>query len=422
MKHVVHVNAQPQAHPLMSSGWVPRHEWPLLFAIFLDLAGFGMLLPDVQTRLEAFGARGWQIGGVFTAYFLVQMLCSPAWGQLSDRIGRKPILIVCGVLSAGSMLVYALAHGIGWVLASRILAGFGGANVVVAQAYLADATDEPNRAAAMGRMGAATTGGLILGPALGGWLAAQGSNVLVGGVAASASALGALWIWLSVPRDARSESKVKPRQKFFDLSLLRDTPSLRPLFVVAALAFFVLACLEGTFGRLIRHKLGYGPKEFGLIFGYEALLNVVVQGVLLDKISHRIAPSLLLRLSYLLQGVGLALMPFMPNLFALFGASTLFAIGTACANPTLNTLCSEATPQPRQGEMFGLLQSTRSLGFLVGPLLGGVLFDWRPEVPYLLAGIVSVGVAVVAARNVIGTMEKATFQPQSAQGEQDEQL
>ena len=186
-----------------------------------------MLLPDVQTRLEAFGARGWQIGGVFTAYFLVQMLCSPAWGQLSDRVGRKPILIACGVLSAGSMLAYALAHGLWWVMASRILAGFGGANVVVAQAYLADATDEPNRASAMGRMGAATTGGLILGPALGGWLAAQGGNVLVGGVAASASAVGALWIWLSVPRDARPQNKDKQRQGFFDLSLLRDTPAIR---------------------------------------------------------------------------------------------------------------------------------------------------------------------------------------------------
>lgn len=380
-----------------------------------------MLLPDVQTRLETFGARGWQIGGVFTAYFLIQMLCSPAWGQLSDRIGRKPILIGCGILSAGSMLAYALAHGIGWVLASRILAGFGGANVVVAQAYLADATDEPNRAAAMGRMGAATTGGLILGPALGGWLAAQGGNLLVGGVAASASALGALWIWLSVPRDVRPESKDKPRQKFFDLSLLRETPAIRPLFVVAALAFFVLACLEGTFGRLIRHKLGYGPKEFGLIFGYEALLSVVVQGALLDRISQRISPSLLLRLAYLLQGVGLALMPFMPNLPALFGASTLFAIGTACANPTLNTLCSDATPQQRQGEMFGLLQSTRSLGFLVGPLLGGALFDLRPEAPYLLAGIVSIVVAVVAARNIISGTGQADVQPQIAKSDRDEQ-
>ncbi len=362
-----------------------------------------MLLPDIQTRLEAFGAIGWQIGGVFAAYFLVQIICSPGWGQLSDRTGRKPILVVCGLLSSGSMLVYAFAHGTWGIVASRVLAGVGGANVVAAQAYLADSTDDQTRPAAMGRIGAATTSGLIFGPALGGWLAAQGGNLLVGIVAASASMLGVLWIGLGVPRDTPPKDKAKEkktRQKFLDLSLLKDAPALRPLFVVAAVAFFVLACLEGTFGRLIWHKLRYGPKEFGLIFGYEALLSVVFQSVLLDKLSHLLSRSLLLRLAYLLQGVGLSLMPFMPNLFALFGASTLFAIGTGIANPILNTLCSEAAPLPRQGEMFGLLQSTRSLGFLFGPMIGGALFDWHPEIPYLMAGSVAVGIAVLAMRNL----------------------
>jgi MFS transporter, DHA1 family, multidrug resistance protein len=313
-------------------------------------------------------------------------------------VGRKPIIVGCGFLSAGSMVVYALAHGVWWIFASRVLAGFGGANVVVAQAYLADTTSEDARAAAMGRMGAATTAGLIIGPAVGGWLAAQGGNALVGWVAASASALGALWVWVSVPRGAPPRDEGKAGHRFLDLSLLRDTPVIRPLFVVAAVGFFALACLEGTFGRLIRHKLGYGPREFGLIFGYEALLGVVIQGALLDQVSHRLSPKRLLPLAYGLQGIGLALMPFMPNLFALFGASTLFAAGTSFANPTLNTLCSEATPEPRQGEMFGLLQSTRSLGFLLGPLLGGVLFDWRPEAPYLLAGGIAAVVALIAGR------------------------
>ena len=315
-------------------------------------------------------AHGWQIGGVFAVYFLVQMALSPLWGQWSDRIGRKPIIIVCGMLSAGSMLAYALAHGVWGVLGSRILAGLGGANVVVAQAYLADTTDEEGRAAAMGRMGAATTGGLILGPALGGWLAARGGSGLVGSVAASASAVGVVWVWLGVPRGVVPQAKEKPRHKFFDFSLLQDAPALRRLFVVASLGFFVLACLEGTFGRLIHHNLGFGPKEFGLIFGYEALVGVVVQGALLDRISHRISPPLLLRLGYLLQGVELGITPFMPGLAALFGASTLFAVGTGLANPTLNTLCSEATPQPRQGEMFGLLQSAPFLRLLVWPHRG----------------------------------------------------
>lgn len=363
------------------------------------MVGFGMVLPDIQTRLEGFGAGGWLIGAVLASYFLVQMVASPLWGRFSDRIGRKTVLLLCGALSAGSMLLYGLSHTVGVILLSRALAGLGGANVVVAQAYLADETDEGKRTAAMGRIGMVTTAGLILGPALGGFLATLGGHRLLGLVAASASAFGLLWIWFGVP-GARPAQDKKPRALTVlpDLSLLHDVPALRSLFLLAAVAFFALACLEGTFGRLIRHKLGYGPKEFGLIFSYEALLGVIVQGMLLVRVSARLSSRSLLRLAYTLQGVGLGLTPFMPNLAGLFFASTLYATGTGFANPMLNSLCSDVTPEPRQGEMFGLLQSARSFGFLGGPILGGLLFDWKPEAPYLLAGGVALMVGLLASR------------------------
>jgi len=372
-------------------------ELPLLFAIFLDLAGFGMVIPDVQTRLETLGASGLIIGSVLSSYFLVQMLVSPLWGRLSDRVGRKPILVACGALSSASMVAYALAQSPVPILLSRVLAGFAAANVVVAQAYLADTTEtEAAREAAMGRVGAAITSGLILGPALGGWLAEVGGNRLLGSVAALAAGLGALWIALAVPHHPPREARRPGKQPAFDLSLLRDVPRLRPLFLLAASAFFALACLEGTFGRLIRLKLGYGPSEFGLIFGYESALGVLVQAVLLAPVMARLGPRALLVAAYVLQGVGLALTPFAPHLTGLFAVSTLFALGAGFANPTLNALSSAATPPSRQGEMFGLLQATRSFGFLLGPILGSLLFDWRPEAPYLLAGGVLMASALLA--------------------------
>jgi MFS family permease len=375
-----------------------KHEWPLLFGILLDMVGFGMVLPDIQTRLESFGAAGWLIGAVLASYFLVQMLVSPLWGRVSDRIGRKPVLIICGVLSAVSMVVYGISHSVVLILLSRVLSGCGGANVVAAQAYLSDTTDDEARTGAMGRVGSAITAGLVLGPVAGGFLAAAGGHMLLGLAAAAASAVGALWIWLGVPSaPVRRRDSPASALPVFDLSLLRDVRGIRPLFALATVAFFALACLEGTFGRLIRHKLGYGPKEFGLVFSYEALLGVVVQGALLARVANRLAPRPLLRVAYLLQGAGLGLTPFMPNLLGLFAASTLYATGAGLANPTLNSLCSEATPEPRQGEMFGLLQSARSLGFLLGPVIGGVLFDWRPEAPYLMAGAVAVLVGIAAA-------------------------
>lgn len=383
----------------------PLHELPLLLAVFLDLAGFGMILPDIQTRLEAMGAAGWLIGTVFSSYFVVQTVASPLWGRWSDRAGRKPVLILCGLLSAAALMLYAGAQSIAWLFASRILAGLGGANVVAAQAYIADTTEEDTRSEALGRMGVAITGGLLCGPVIGGYLSAVGGHVLLGSVAAALSLLGVCGIALAVrpvpPR--RGEADARKSSPFnFGWNLIRDIPAVRPLFLLASTAYFALACLEGTFGRLIQHKLGLGAFYFGLIFGYEALLGVVTQTLILPWVNRRFAPKTLLRAAYAAQSVGLGLTPLAPNLWFLFAASTLFAVGTGLANPTVQGAGSAAVPAERQGELFGLLQATRSLGFLIGPILGGALFDWRPESPYFLAGVVlAIGAVVTVSPAVL---------------------
>lgn len=371
---------------------------PLYLAVFLDLAGFGMVLPDIQTRLESFGARGGMIGATLAVYFLTQMLVSPLWGNLSDKWGRKPVLLLCGSLSAASMVVYALADSIPMLFLSRILAGFAAANVVVAQAYLADTTSDAERISVMGRVGMATTAGLILGPALGGWLAERGGNFLVGSVATTASSIAVFWIAVGVPMSPPRTNQTDSARP--SLSLLREFPALRALFLLSTLAYFVLACLEGTFGRLLRVRFGYGPSEFGLIFGYEALLGVLVQGLVLPRLSLRFSPVLILSFAYALQGLGLGMTPFVLNLTGLFLASTLFAPGFGLASPILNSLCSAAAPSERQGEMFGLLQAARSFGFLIGPILGGLLFDWKPPAPYVLAGGVALLVSLLVPRLV----------------------
>ncbi|MBC7528634.1 MAG: MFS transporter [Chthonomonadaceae bacterium] len=363
----------------------------LMIAIFCDLVGFGMVIPDIQTRLETFGARGWVIGAILSSYFLVMILVSPLWGRWSDRVGRKPILIICGVFSVASMLAYAGAHSLPAFLLSRILAGFAAANVVVAQAYVADFTEEgEDRTNALGKMGAAITSGLIVGPAIGGWLSARGGNVLLGDVAALISGVGALWIALAVP-NASPRAENKPGKKAalrLDFSLVRDLPQLRFLFGFSTLIFFALACLEGTFGRLIRARLGLGPDSFGLIFGYESLLSTAIQVVGVGGMISRVSARFLLCLACVLQSIGIGLIPYAPSLAFLFLLSTVYAIGSGISNPLLNSLCSAATPEPRQGEMFGTLQSVRSLGFLLGPLLGNILFDWHIEAPYLMSATI----------------------------------
>jgi len=367
---------------------------PLLFAIFLDMVGFGMAFPDVQLRAEAFGAPGWLIGSVLSSYFVTQFLVSPHWGRLSDRIGRKPVLTVCTALSAVSMVAYAFAESLPMIFLSRVFAGFAAANVVVAQAYIADNTDELSRTKAMGQMSAAMLLGLIAGPAIGGFLAELGGNYLMGLCAAGASTLSFLWILVAVAHRPPSEIREPGKAPIFAFSLLKDVPELRRLFWIAAAGWFVVACLEGTFGRLIKHNLNYGQFEFGIVFSYESLIGALV-GLALAWVSARLAKVSILRLGYILQAIGLALMPLGRNLFELLLAGTLFSIGTGLANPTLNAVGSLLTPATRQGELFGVLQATRSIGFFVGPILGGLLFDLSPASPYWIAAIVAFIAAVV---------------------------
>lgn len=374
-----------------------------------------MAFPDIQLRAQDYGAPGWMIGALLSSYFVTQILVSPHWGRLSDRIGRKPVLLICTAMSVGSMLVYALMSSLLGILLSRLLAGFAAANVVVAQAYIADTSTEEQRAGKMGRIGAAITAGLIAGPAIGGELAHRGGNYLMGMVAAAASTLSFVWILLALPHNPPKKEREPGKLPLVNLRLLAEVVPLRRLFLLASVSWFALACLEGTFGRLIKAKLGYEQQEFGIVFSYESFIGVLA-GLALGVLARRLKPTTILRGGYVLMGAGLLMTPFAGNLaaqpwlraitppfvqaalFSLILISTLSALGIGLANPTLNTLCSNATPEDRQGEMFGLLQAARSLGFMAGPIIGGLLFDEvSPEAPYILAASVALVAALLVA-------------------------
>jgi MFS family permease len=384
-----------------------RATMPLFVAIFLDLFGFGMIIPDIQIRAEKLGAAGWLIGATLASTFVVQLLVSPQWGRLSDGIGRKPVLLACSVLSASGMYLYGFAAIIPLLILSRIVSGLGGANVAIAQALLADTTTEQERTAVMGRIGGAISLGLIAGPVVGGFLGHIGSTA-VGLAAGSSSALGVLLILAFVPGSTKVATEAPRKRMIFDVSLLRELPQVRALALVATVAWFSLATLEGTFGRLIEHTLRFDQREFGIVFGYESLLGFLVQAFLIAWIAKRTEDNRLLSLAYLLQGLGLGLTPFtylfpIPAawLAVLLFCSTLYALGAGFANPTINSLCSKLTPAHRQGELFGLLQGARSVGFVVGPIVGGALFDAWPAAPYLLAGLTCVGAALLVPRKAV---------------------
>ncbi|ARU42132.1 hypothetical protein CCB80_13670 [Armatimonadetes bacterium Uphvl-Ar1] len=382
-----------------------RGTWPLIVAVGLDLAGFTMIIPDIQLRAEAFLEReNWQlppflsvgvlIGFILSSMFIVQFFVSPIWGAKSDVWGRKRVFLGCTLLSALSMGIYAIAWSSPILLLSRILAGLGGANVAVAQASIADGSREEVRTAALGKMSAAQSVGLICGPAIGGFVAEYLGSQWVGWIGMGMSLTGAFLVWRFGHFGRAAE--VGTRRKFGFGPLVREFPRLLPLVVLAGAAWFSLSALEGTFARLLDQTWSYGQREFGMLFSFEAVIGLVIQAVVLGVIIKYVKDPVLLVGSYLLQGIGLAMTPFAPGLSGLFLASFLYAVGTSVANPTVNGLCSKAVSEDRQGEVFGVIQSARSVGFMLGPLVGGALFDFWSPLPYLFAGGICVLVAFMA--------------------------
>jgi MFS family permease len=375
-------------------------ELPILVALFLDLAAFGMVFPDVQLHARELGASGPVIGGLLASMFLIQILVSPLWGSYSDAIGRKPVFLFCTLLSASSWLVYAFSNNLLLILISRILAGLAAANVVVAQAYLSDVSSGDRRAATLGRAGAAISSGLILGPAIGLTIAAHSGIRTLGIVAACCSTAAVLaGTLMAEPAERAKTSKRKPFG--INFSILKEFPRLRSLAILATVAWLALATLEGTFGRLVTEHYRLPETIFGYIFSMESLLGALVQGLLLGWVVSRLKERWTLRIGFALTGIGLILTPFAPAVWLLFLFSGLYAIGTALSNPTLNSAASRLVSNERQGELFGVLQGSRSIGFLVGPLIGGAIFDRFNAGPYLLAG----SIALVAATLIPGAAD-----------------
>ena len=380
-------------------------EIVLLLAVFLDMVGFTMLIPDIQLRAETmlagFAFKGPIIGLLLQSTFIVQLFASPRWGKLADSVGRKRIFVCCQWISSIAMLMYGIAGSFNLLFVSRILAGFGGANVSVAQAMAAvSAGDQRKRVLAW--VSATLSAGMIFGPAVGGFAAERFGSHAIGYLGASISFLGGFIVFLFVPKDSGTGEETVPSNKLFDFSIFREHPKLLPYFWVAVVASFSLATLEGTFGRLIHAMLGYGQREFGIIFSYEAVLGIFVSVIALAWLSKRLSDTTLLRLGYIVQGVGLGLnplagflSPFANGMLWLFVASTLFAFGSGLVGPTLSTLASNTVPENVQGELFGTMQSARTVGFIIGPILGGFLFDvWHPG-PYVLAAAVCIVVAIL---------------------------
>jgi multidrug resistance protein len=346
--------------------------------VLLDLIGFGMIIPQLPFYAQTFHATPAQIGWLFASYSLMQLLCAPFLGRLSDRVGRRPVLLVSIAGSVAASLLFAFAPSFGWLLVSRALAGIAAGNYGIAQAYVADVTPPSERSKAMGMVvGAAFGLGFVLGPALGALLAHFGPLVLpltAAGLSAVNLAAALLWLEESLPPAARGQVQ----GGWFDPRLFADSwrnPPVRGLMLLAFLVTFCFSMMETSLALYCHTRFGFDMKETGWLFVYVGVLLVAVQGVLVGRLVPRFGERRLILDSILIMAAGLALLPVAGTPWLLLPALSLLALGSGLHNPSSLGLLSLLTRAGEQGGVSGIYRSYGALARTLGPLAGLWMFQ-----------------------------------------------
>lgn len=374
-----------------------RARLTIFFTILLDLIGFGMIVPFLTFYAQEFHATPLLIGLLFSSYSLTQLLCAPLLGRLSDRLGRRPVLLAS---IAGSVVAYALfaaAPNYAVLLLARALAGVAAANYAIAQAYLADITPPEGRAKAMGLVGAAFGIGFVLGPALGGLLAHAGSltpalaglgprivPVAAGLLAAVNLAFAATSLPESLSPDLRRQAGLR-QGSWLGVTELRevwrDSP-LRGLMLLFFLVMFCFAIMETTLALFCQARFGYGARETSWLFVFVGVVLVIVQGGLIGRLVKRYGERRMILGGILLMAAGLAALPLAPvsippagaPLALLLAGLLLLAAGQGIHSPSSLGLLSRLTPQESQGSTIGLSRSFGALARILGPAAGTLIF------------------------------------------------
>ena len=371
----------------------------LFFAVLVDLIGFGIVLPVLPFYAADLGADGLLTGLLYTTYSLVQLVMAPLWGRISDRVGRRPVIILGLLGSAFAYTIFARADSLALLFLSRVVGGIGGSTIPVAQAYIADVTPPGRRASGLGLIGAAFGLGFVIGPALGGVLygLSPGSPTAAPGYTAAAlclaNALAAL-AWLPEsrrPGTARGTSRFNLGTALAAAARSRQIRLVLAGYLCIAMAF---STLHPTLSLLASERFGMGTRQAGYLFALLGIVSVIVQGGLVRRLVPRFGERRLLGVSGIPLCLGLLLLGMATTTPFLLSALVLIGIGYGGSIPSVLALLSRATDPGRQGAVLGLGQSVGSLARVLSPTMAGALFEVRLALPYL-AGAVLILIAAI---------------------------
>jgi len=381
---------------------------PTLFLIvFVDLVGFGLVIPLLPFYAVRFAASPQEVTALLAIYSLAQLVTAPLWGRLSDRVGRRPVLLVSLTASALAYLWLGGATALWMLFAARGFAGACAGNIAAAQAYIADVTGPEERARGMGLIGAAFGLGFIIGPALGGLIAgndpATADTVTPAWVAAGLSVLALCGVLLLLPESLPTNlgDRAAGRSRVGAVMDVLSRPILSRLILIFFLVILAFAGMESTFALWAIDQFGWGPRQVGYVFAYVGVLSAVLQGGLIGHLARRFGEERLLLGGLTLIGLGLLVMTLAYNLAALVAAVTALALGMGLTQPSLNSLISRRAGGAEQGEVMGVSQSVASLSRVLGPFAAGFCFAEFGRNAAFLWGAVLVAAALLLARKLL---------------------
>jgi DHA1 family tetracycline resistance protein-like MFS transporter len=355
----------------------------LYLTVFIDLMGFGIVIPILPLYAQDFQASPLAIGWLTGIYSGMQIIFTPILGRLSDRFGRRPVLLVSIAGTAVGFALMGMAQSLTLLFVARILAGITGGNISIPQAYIADVTAPEKRSHAMGMIGAAFGLGFTFGPLIGGVM----SQISYGApffFAAALSVVNAVLIYLLLPESLSREHRAKPHDEASTAEVFRHGRGAMFVLVVATYFFLIagFAIMTTLFALFTAKRFGYDAHANGYLFGFVGLVSVIVQGGLIGRLVKRFGEVALTRVGMILTTVSLALLPFSNNLTVLLLVCAGLSAGSGIASPPLSGLASQMIERSWQGRALGVMQSAGSTARLIGPLIGGwlLMFDLQKPV------------------------------------------
>jgi len=385
----------------------------LFLTVFLDLLGFGLVVPFLPGVARAHGASDLVAALVGGAFSLMQFLFIPLWGRLSDRVGRRPVLLWSIAASAVGMALLGLAGTLVTVFAARVFSGIATANISVAQAYIADITTPENRAKGMGMIGMAFGLGFIFGPVLGGVLGEYEvlghPGALAAFVAAGLSVINFGMALVSLPESLPRERRGQSRRRLapLDLEAIRQAgrlPGVGLAVTIGASVIFWFAGLEQTFRLFTQDAFGMSVLGTGMVLTLVGVVSATVQGGLIHRLSRRYGEAKLVRAGAVVLAAGFAGIWACPSFgewsrAMLYLGSSLTAVGTGLLTPSLSSYVSRQAAADAQGTTLGVLQSMNALARVLGPLAAGLLYEFfgmRGPYSFGTAGMLVAG--IIASR------------------------